>query len=124
MRKLWQMSKVRMVEESIKSMKSHKQKGVTLDAYLCLQRGRGVEKLVIRYVSTKWMAPNKCCGIFFVPCSGQYTRASVPAREMSLFSSIIITNILFYAIIRIYKILHIYLQVSETEGLEEIRLMY
>ena len=117
------MSKVKIVEESIKSMKSHKQKGVTLDAYLCLQRGRGVEKLVIRYVSTKWI-PNKCCGLFFVPCSGQYARASVPAREISLFSSIIITNILFFAIIRIYTILHIYLQVSETEGLEEIRLMY
>ena len=27
--------------------------------------GRGVEKLVIRYVRTKWMAPNKFCGIFF-----------------------------------------------------------
>ena len=28
--------------------------------------GEGVEKSLIRYVRTKWMAPNKCCGIFFV----------------------------------------------------------
>ena len=28
--------------------------------------GRGVENSVIRYVRTKWMVPNKCCGIFFV----------------------------------------------------------
>ena len=33
--------------------------------------GTGVEKSVIRYVRTKWMAPDKCCGIFFVHCSGQ-----------------------------------------------------
>ena len=24
-------------------------------------------KLVLRYVRTRWMAPNKCCGIFFCP---------------------------------------------------------
>ena len=34
-------------------------------------RGRGVEKLVIRYVRTKWIAPNKFCGIFFVLWFGQ-----------------------------------------------------
>ena len=81
----------------------------------------GVEKSVLRYVRTKWMAPNKCCGIFFL-CIGpaKYTKASPPARKMSLFSSIIITIILSYAIIRIYTILHIYLQVSETEGLAEL----
>ena len=39
---------------------------------------------------------------------------------MSLFFSIKITIILFYAIIRIYIILHIYLQVSESEGLAEL----
>ena len=33
--------------------------------------GRGVEKLVIRYVRTKWMDPSKCCGIFFVHWFGQ-----------------------------------------------------
>ena len=84
-------------------------------------KGEGVEKLVLRYVCTKWMAPNKCCGIFFV-CIGlaKYTKASSPARKMLLFSSIIITTILSYAIIRIYTILHIYLQVSETEGLAEL----
>ena len=39
---------------------------------------------------------------------------------MSLFPSIIIMIILSYAIIRIYIILHIYLQFSETEGLAEL----
>ena len=34
-------------------------------------RGRGVEKSVIRYVRTKWMAPKKCCGVFFVYWFGQ-----------------------------------------------------
>ena len=37
-----------------------------------------------------------------------------------LFFSIIITIILSYAIIRIYTILHIYLQVSKIEGLAEM----
>ena len=95
---------------------------VPLNAYRCLQGRGGLEKLVLRYVSTKWMAPNKCCGIFYVhwPSTAKYTEASPPARKMSLFSSIIITIILFYAIIRIYIILHIYLQVSETEGLADL----
>ena len=86
-----------------------------------LTRGRGVEKLVLRYVRTRWMALNKCCGIFFL-CIGpaKYTRVSPPARKMSMFSSIIITIVSSYAIIRIYTILHIYLQVSETEGLTEL----
>ena len=43
----------------------------------------------------------------------KYTRASLPARKMLLFSSIIITIILSYAIIRIYTIWYIYLQVSK-----------
>ena len=42
---------------------------------------------------------------------------------MLLFSSIIITIILSYAIIRIYIILHICLQVSETEGQAELHSM-
>ena len=50
----------------------------------------------------------------------KYTKASSPPSKMSLFSSIIITIVLSYAIIRIYIILHIYLQVSETEGLAEL----
>ena len=85
-----------------------------------LTRGRGVEKSVLRYVRTKWMAPNKCCRIFFL-CTGpaKYTKASPPARKMLLFSSII-TIILSYAIIRTYTILHSYLQVSETERLAEL----
>ena len=39
---------------------------VTLNAYICLQWRQGIEKLVLRYVRTKWMAPNKFCGAFFV----------------------------------------------------------
>ena len=31
-----------------------------------VRTGGWVEKFVIRYVGTKWMAPNKCCGIFFM----------------------------------------------------------
>ena len=84
-------------------------------------KGRGVEKSVLKYIHTKWMAPSKCCGIDFL-CIGsaKYTKASLPVRKMSLFSSIIITIILSYAIIRIYTLLLIYLQVSETEGLAEL----
>ena len=65
--------------------------------------------------------PKQMLGNNFL-CIGpaKYTKASPPARKMSLFSPIIITIILSYAIIRIYKILHIYLQVSETEGLAEL----
>ena len=86
-----------------------------------LTRRRGVEKSVLRYVRTKWMVPNKCCGIFFLYIGpAKYTKASPPTRKMSLFSSIIITIILSCAIIRIYTILHIYLQVSETAGLAEL----
>ena len=94
---------------------------VTLNAYICLQGGEEVEKSVLRYVRTKWMAPKKCCGIFFV-CIGpaKYTIASPPARKMSLFSSIIIKIILSYVIIRIYTMIHIYLQVSEIEELAEL----
>ena len=68
-------------------------------------KGEGVEKLVLRYVRTKCMAPNKCCGIFFL-CIGmaKYTKASPPARKVLMFSSIIIAIILSYAIIRIYTV--------------------
>ena len=34
------------------------------------ERGRA-GKSIIRYVRTKWMAPDKCYGIFFVHCSDQ-----------------------------------------------------
>ena len=40
---------------------------VTLNAH----KGEGVEKSVLRYVRTKWMAPNKLGGIFFVHWYGQ-----------------------------------------------------
>ena len=52
--------------------------------------------------------------------TAKYTKTSLPARKISFFSSIIIAIILSYAIIRIYIILHIYLQVSLTEGPAEL----
>ena len=58
--------------------------------------------------------------IFLCIGPAKYTKASLQAKKMSLFSSIIITIIFSYAIIRIYTILHIYLQVSGTERLVEL----
>ena len=57
---------------------------------------------------------------FFFIGPAKYARVPPPARKMLLFSPIIITIILYYAIIRIYAILHIYFQVSKTEGLTEL----
>ena len=71
MRKLWQTSKVKMGEESIKSMKSHTQKESYSKRVHMRTSRRELEKLVIRYVRTKWMTPDKCCGIFFVHWPGQ-----------------------------------------------------
>ena len=75
--------------------------GVMCKVYRCVQ-GKAVEKSVLRYVRTKWIAPNKFIVEYFL-CIGsaKYTRASPPARKMPLFSPIIITIILSYAIIRI-----------------------
>ena len=55
MRKLWHTSKVKMGEENIKSMKSRTQKGDYSKCVHMHTMGRGFEKLVIRYVRTKWM---------------------------------------------------------------------
>ena len=75
-------------------------------------KGERVEKSVVRYVHTKRMTPSKCCR-FLSNGPIKYMRVSLPARKMPLLSSIIITIVLSYAIIRIYRILHIYLQVTE-----------
>ena len=105
---LWQTSQVKMVEESVKSMRSRTQKGFTLKACICVQGERGFEKSVIRYIDgSKQMLWNIFCALV--------GPSTLPARKI-LFSSIIITIILSYAIIRIYTILHSYLQVSKTEG--------
>ena len=71
------------------------------------------------YVLNGWLQANF---VEYFLCIGtvKYTEVSSPARKMSLFSSIIITIILPYAMIRVYIILHIYLHVSETEGLAEL----
>ena len=71
MRQLWQTSKVKMGEERIKSMKKHKQNGGYFKYVHMFTRGRSVEKLIIRYVRTKWMAPEKYCGMFLVHWFGQ-----------------------------------------------------
>ena len=76
-----------------------------------LTRESRVEKLVLRYVLHGWLQTNG---------TAKYTKASPQAMKMWLFSSIMITIILSYAIIRIYIILFIYLQVSKTEGLAEL----
>ena len=53
MKKLCQTSIVKMGEESIKSMKSRAQKGAYSKCVHMRTRGKGVEKLVIRYARTK-----------------------------------------------------------------------
>ena len=76
-------------------------------------KGKGVGKSVLGSVRTKWMAPNNCCGIFFCGLVGPITLKHHRQQGKSRY-------FLSYAIIRIYTILHIYLQVSETEGLAEL----
>ena len=78
--------------------------GVIQNVCRCVQ-WEGVEKSILRYVRIKWMVQNKYCGIFFVHWFDQAHRASPSARKMSLFFSIIITIISFYAIIRILLLL-------------------
>ena len=75
-------------------------------------KGKGVEKSVIRFVRTKWMTPNKCSGMLFAHWSGQVRNVVVFFHHNY--------DYLSYAIIRIYTILNIYFQVSETEWLAEL----
>ena len=76
-------------------------KEVIQNMYMCVQ-GERVEKSVIRYVRTKWMAQTNVVEYFLCTGSAKYARASPPARKMSLFSSVIVTIIrIIYAIIRI-----------------------
>ena len=62
-----------MGEEGIKSMKSRIQNGRRVEerysksVHMC----RAIEKMIIRYVRTKWMAPDKCGGKFSEHYSGQ-----------------------------------------------------
>ena len=78
-------------------------------------KGEEVEKLVLN----GWPQTNV---VEYFLCIGpaKCTKASPPAMKMLLFSSIINAIILSYTIIRICTILHIYMQVSETEGLAEL----
>ena len=98
--------------EKIKSIKPHTQiEGYSKFVHM-LRKGRGVEKLVIRdsYVLNGWPRTN------FV----EFFLALVRPSILELFSSVIIAIILWYAITRIYTILHISLQVSKTEELAEL----
>ena len=44
-------------------------------------KGKGVEESVIRYVCTKRMAPDYCCGIFFVYWSDQVDQSITAIKE-------------------------------------------
>ena len=92
----------------------------TLNAYICVQGEAGLKnRSKDRYALNIWPQTN-VVEYFLWISPVEYTRASPSARKMSFFSSIIITIILSYAIIRVYTILHIFLQVSKTEGLAEL----
>ena len=117
-KKQYERTTAKLVEESIKSMKSRKQKGSYSKCVHMRSEGKGVESSIIRYVRDKWMPSNKCFGIFFVHWSGFLEHHRQQGK--CLFSSIIITIILSYARIIIYTILNIYLQVSKTEGMAEL----
>ena len=94
MRKLWQTSKVKMWEESVKLMNSRTQKRGYSKCVHIRTRGRGRGwKIGHRYVRTNaW--PQKYVLEYFL-CIGlaKYTRALPPARKMLLFPSVIITII-------------------------------
>ena len=85
-----------------------------------------IKKLVIRSTRTKWMAPNKFHGIFFVHWSDQVLWSIITSKEnvvVSFYHNTSCTIVLSYEIImiiRIYSIIPIYLQVSKTEGLAEL----
>ena len=83
-------------------------------------RERGVEKSVIRYVRTSWMVSNKCYEIFFVHWSGQVHQSITASKENVVVFFHHNYDYFIFAIIRIYTVLHIYLHVSETEGLAEL----
>ena len=46
-----------------------------------VDKGEGVEIFVIRYVRTKWMAPNKSCRIFVMHRSGQVYMSITGSKE-------------------------------------------
>ena len=68
--------------------------------YTCVQEEE-VEKSVINTHELNGCPQANFMQYFLCVGSGKYTRVSPPARKMLLFSSIIITIILSYAIIRI-----------------------
>ena len=71
------------------------------------------------YVLNGWPQTN-IVKYFLCIVTAKYAKTSLPARKISFFSSITITIILSYAIIRIYIILHIYFQVPLTEEPTEL----
>ena len=73
---------------------------VVQNVYRCVL-GEGVEKLVIKYVRTEWMAQTNVVEYFLCTGSAKYTRTSPPAKKILLFFFFIIAIISSYAIIRI-----------------------
>ena len=68
---------------SIKQVRNWGNGGVTSKMYAGVHMERGVEKSVVRYVRTKWMTPNKFCGIFFVHWFGQ-AHSSITANKKNV----------------------------------------
>ena len=54
-----------------------------------------IEKSLIRPARTKWIAPNKCYGIFFMYWSGQVPQSIIISKENVFVSSIIKPNVRF-----------------------------
>ena len=103
-----------MRKENNKSMKPRTQMEGYFKCVHMRTKGRGLKnRSRDTYVLNEWPQTNI---VEYFSCIGmtKYTKASPPAKKMSLVSFIIITIILSYAIARIYITLHIYLQVSET----------
>ena len=71
MRKLWQISKVKMIEESIKLMKSRMQKGGYPKRVHMRTRKREFEKSVIRYARTKMNGSKQMLWSIFCALVGQ-----------------------------------------------------
>ena len=78
MRKLWQTSKVKMGEESIKPMKSRTQR--VYSKFVHKGEG-GVKKSVRRYVRTKWIAQTNVVEYFLCIGLAKYIRASLTITD-------------------------------------------
>ena len=126
MKKLWETSKVNTREGVVLNWWDHirKRRGYFKCVHVRIMWHVGrIEKSATRSASTKWMTSIKCHGIFSVLWSGQVSLSVITSREnvfVSFYHNTSCTIVLCYAIIRIYAIIPIYLQVSKTDGLTEL----